>query len=534
MISALLMAVCASPARIAVLGDLTGGGDLTAFESCLETVSLMHPDVVVNVGDLIAGYTDDRLELEAQWEEVLGIIRSRIPGMEIVLVPGNHDITRNEAEQAWREMTGTSPDRVEEHSGVTFVVWDTSRMEHLDEAGLERLEGLLGRVGRRDTSVLLTHRPFWMLSGEDESLVADLEDLVSDADIEVVLGGHIHTYCRESNDGTEYITMCTSGGDFGGEEIQAGRFHQVGWLTLDGDGVSFALLDPRHVYPPDLNTVEEETLRYLLETRLLAPRLLEAALESAALTLNATGDGERTVHLRVDPQGWGLRPESLEVVVTPGEARTVYFSQNPGEALYPAPLLTVETAYGPRDKVAVFSVRWPVLRTLDAPEARAVVDGTCSQGEYPGSTEAVFAGSDGGADALPATAFRVSASGNVLFVHARMQIADDLDGEAFGLVLCAGGEYWRVKAFPDGGADAIRYSGDGYSSWRSGWEAVSRAEDGFWEAEFAVDLEEIGSYEPRIRADFYRLSNGGLAVWAWPLEFEERCMGIVNLEFRLP
>lgn len=532
--AALLMALCASPARIAVLGDLTGGGDLAAFESCLETIALMHPDAVVNVGDLIPGYTDDRGELEAQWEEVLGIIRTCIPGTEPVLVPGNHDITFDEAESVWMEMTGDEPDRVEERCGIKLVVWDTSRMDHLDESGLNRLADLLEEIEKSDASVLLTHMPFWVLVGEDPQMIDCLHRLLREADIEAVLGGHIHTYSHESLDGIEYITMGTSGGDFGREEFQAGRFHQVGWLTLEGDEAFFALLDPRYVFPADLNTAEEEVLRHLLETRLLDFRPLEAALESAALTLNAVGDTERTVTLRVDPEGWGLRPESLEVAVAPGEARTVYFSQNPGTAIYPAPVITVETPYGPRGRTAAFSLRWPVLRTTDAPEAGAAVDGECADGEYPGRPETVFAGDDGGADVLPPTAFRVSARDGTLFVHARMQVEDGLDGEAFGLVLLAGGEYWRVKAFPDGGADATRYSGDSRSDWQSGWESVSHAGEGFWEAEMAVDLAEIGSYEPRIRAHFYRLSHGGLSSWAWPLEMDESCMGVVNLEFRLP
>lgn len=529
-----MLAACSSPVRVAVLGDLTGGGDLAAFEACLEAVSLMRPDVVVNVGDLIGGYTEDRLVLESQWAEVLGIVGTCLPETELVLVPGNHDITFDEAEPVWRKMTGTAPDRVEERFDVKFVVWDTSRNGHLDEECLGRLERLLEHVRRRDTSVLLTHIPFWVLTGENELLVQRFRDLVREADIEIVLGGHIHTYCYESVDGTEYVAMGTSGGDFGDEEIQAGRFHQAGWLTIDGDEVSFALLDPRHVHPADLNTVEEETLRYLLETRLLDPRPLESALESAALTLNAIGDDERTVLLRLDPQRWGLKPESLEVVLMPGESRTMYFSQNPGTEPYPAPLLMVETPCGPRGRMAVFSARWPVLRMLAAPEARAVVDGACSDGEYPGRPETVFAGEDGGADILPPSAFSVSAADGTLFLHARMEVEESLEGEALGLVLYADGSFWRVKVFPDGGSDAIRYSEDGLSGWRDGWQAASSAGDGFWEAEIGVDLASIGSFEPRIRAHVYRLSPGGLATWAWPLDFEESSMGVVDLEFRLP
>lgn len=525
----LLLAAASSPVRIAVLGDRTGGPDDAEFELCLRAVSIMAPDMVATVGDLVEGYTEDEGELEAQWDHVLDTMAGCLGDLPVLFVPGNHDITWDSAEPAWRARTGTMPERVQRMGGVDFVVWDTSRDERLDGDALGRLRALLGGVRPSDTAVLVTHRPFWMLVGVDAGMVAELRSMIAEADIEVVLGGHIHTYAWESRDGVEYITMGTSGGDHGYEDVQAGCFPQVGWLTLDGDEVSFALLDPRSAYPMDLNTVSEENLLYMILHRLLSPRPLEEALESSSLTLDPVEGVERRVELRVDPAGWGFRPESVSVLLTPGRPESVHFSQNPVGGIYPPPVIHVTVPYGDRGKVADFDTPWPVMRSAGAPPSRVTVDGTASPGEYPGRPETVFAAEDGGPSGVGPTAVHIALSDGMLCFHGRMAATGGMEDESFAVVLFAGDACWRVKAFPDGGAAAIRYSEDGVEDWEGGWLSAAGCGGDAWEAEIGIDLERIGATGQDIRAHIYRLAGDGWATWAWPLDFEEEAMGWIRL-----
>ncbi len=528
----ILLTIAASPVRIAVLGDRTGGPDDEEFESALEAVSILAPDLVMNVGDLIDGYTDDTDALGGQWDHVLGMIDSTLGELPFVFVPGNHDITYDEAEAVWLERTGTGPDRTESTSGVEFIVWDTSRDEILEADDLDRLAALLEDVRPGGTTILATHRPFWMMWETDPEMAARLRAMVAAADVEVVIGGHIHTYAWEQVDGVHYITMGTSGGDYGQEDIQAGCFPQVGWLTLDGDEAAFALLDPRSVHPLDLNTVIEETLLYLATTRLLSLRPLEDALESASLTVESIEDVERTVGIAIDPGCWGFDPESVSVLLPPGGQVPVHLSQNPSGAVFPLPVLHVSIPYGDRGKIAEFDTCWPALRSIDAPRGVVDIDGTAFPTEYPGPAETLFAG-DGGMPAQngPMEVLIADSDGMLCF-QSRMGLSPDglLEDESFAVVLFADGLFWRVKVFPDGGVDAICYSDEGIEEWTEGWQAVSTVSEGGWEAEIGIDPAAVGASEPELRTHIYRLSTNGYATWSWPLEFDMEAMGLVCTE----
>src|SRR5690242_3522967 len=60
--------------RFIVLSDRTGGHIPGEFEKAITEIASLKPDFVINVGDLIEGYTDNEKELIQQWQEVDGMI----------------------------------------------------------------------------------------------------------------------------------------------------------------------------------------------------------------------------------------------------------------------------------------------------------------------------------------------------------------------------------------------------------------------------------------------------------------------------
>jgi Icc-related predicted phosphoesterase len=526
-----LFCILSTPVRIAVIGDRTGGSNDSEFVASLEAAMLLRPDIVVNVGDFIEGYSDDPDQLDSEWDHILGIVDGFLGNTPLVLVPGNHDITYDVAEEVWRERTSTEPSRVARVGGVEFVIWDTSRMAWPDSAEIEGLRDLLRGVRRSDTAVLLTHQPFWMMEG-DTATAQRIRELAEEYDLEAVIGGHIHTWSSEMVNGVLYASMCTSGGDFGAADVQAGRLTQIGWLTLDGDSAQMAVVDPHGIYASNLNSVEEENLLYRIEGRMLDPNPLEAALESATLSLRSVEEADRVVTITVQPGNWGLMPESLQVELPAGESRNVSFSQNPVGSPWPIPVLSATVQYGPRDKTAVLEIGWPVLRYLWAPAATVAVDGAASPGEYPGRPETEFASADGSAQVPGATLMTVSCDGTRLCVHSAMTLPDggSLDDEAFAVVICLEDTLFRVKVFPDGGSSAITGGSTGIEPLEAGFDAAAIAREDSWEAEISLDLSALGVTGETIPANFYRLgSNDEVATWAWPLEFEEKHMGIVEI-----
>lgn len=61
--------------QFAVIGDRTGGANPQGtFDIAMDQLNLLQPEFVINVGDLIEGYTYDRKVVNAEWDEAEGIM----------------------------------------------------------------------------------------------------------------------------------------------------------------------------------------------------------------------------------------------------------------------------------------------------------------------------------------------------------------------------------------------------------------------------------------------------------------------------
>jgi len=55
--------------QFVIIGDRTGGANVAGtFALAIGQLNLLQPEFVINVGDLIEGYSDDKAELNAEWD----------------------------------------------------------------------------------------------------------------------------------------------------------------------------------------------------------------------------------------------------------------------------------------------------------------------------------------------------------------------------------------------------------------------------------------------------------------------------------
>ena len=91
--------------QFVVIGDRTGGANQQeTFKLAVGQLNLLRPEFVINVGDNIEGYSDDKAELNAEWQEIdemLGELK-----MPFFRTPGNHDIANDIASEVWSERYG--------------------------------------------------------------------------------------------------------------------------------------------------------------------------------------------------------------------------------------------------------------------------------------------------------------------------------------------------------------------------------------------------------------------------------------------
>ena len=93
--------------QFVVIGDRTGGANQEhTFKLAMDQLNLLRPEFVINVGDTIEGYSEDKAELNAEWDEVDTMLAEL--DMPFFRVPGNHDIANKVAQEVWLERYGAT------------------------------------------------------------------------------------------------------------------------------------------------------------------------------------------------------------------------------------------------------------------------------------------------------------------------------------------------------------------------------------------------------------------------------------------
>jgi hypothetical protein len=93
--------------QFAIIGDRTGGANVQeTFKLAMGQINLLQPEFVINVGDVIEGYSDQKAELHAEWDGIDKLLNTL--EMPFFRTPGNHDIANKTAQEVWRERFGAT------------------------------------------------------------------------------------------------------------------------------------------------------------------------------------------------------------------------------------------------------------------------------------------------------------------------------------------------------------------------------------------------------------------------------------------
>ena len=93
--------------QFAIIGDRTGGANVKGtFKIAISLLNLLQPEFVINVGDLIEGYSNEKSDLNAEWDATDSMLNAL--QMPLFRTPCNHDIANKVAQQVWRERYGAA------------------------------------------------------------------------------------------------------------------------------------------------------------------------------------------------------------------------------------------------------------------------------------------------------------------------------------------------------------------------------------------------------------------------------------------
>ncbi len=283
----------------AVFSDLTGGERERVFEIAVAQLAMLRPELIINVGDLIEGGTEDLGEIESQWNSFDG--RADRATAPIFYVGGNHDLSGEVLQGVWDERYGRryyhfvykntlflvldTEDNTPERTQEIFEIRNKA-LEIVKQQGMEAFvateyatlpEQTAGNITAEQSAYFLKaiadnpdvmwtflflHKAPW--EREDEVNFAAIEQALADRPY-TVFNGHIHAYKHIERHGRDYIRLATTGGvwfpdrgpamdhvtlvtvDDQGADIanllMSGILDKTGHIPLDGDDVCFELVE---------------------------------------------------------------------------------------------------------------------------------------------------------------------------------------------------------------------------------------------------------------------------------------------------
>ena len=242
--------------QFALVGDRTGLARPGVFEHAISRLNLLQPEFVINVGDMIEGYSDDPAELKREWDEQDARLQPlQMPFFRVV---GNHDMGSQLMREFWRDRYG--PDYYAfTYKNVLFLVLNSedppTPMPASMREGFERIKQLLATDPEAAKAVLaksmsamtaqqrkamhdmaspanfsdaqiawaqrvlaqhrdvrwtfvFMHKPAWEM---DSPGFVRIERLLAGRAY-TVFGGHEHNYAHSVRDGHDYIRLGTVGG----------------------------------------------------------------------------------------------------------------------------------------------------------------------------------------------------------------------------------------------------------------------------------------------------------------------------------
>ncbi len=261
--------------QFVIIGDRTGGANAQGtFDMAMGQINLLQPEFVINVGDMIEGYSDDMGELNAEWDEADGMLKKlEMPFFRTV---GNHDVSNEIAQQVWRERYGATYYYFV-YKDVLFVVLDSednsrpapppemkekielyNRLQTEDPARAQAMlaefmadESVVAALGKpvefpdhqiafvKNTlarhadarwTFLFLHEPAW--ENPSESFRA-IQQVLKNRD-HTFFAGHLHYYDYDEIEGREHITMGPGGASFHHEG--PGNVDHIMWVTMTDNG----------------------------------------------------------------------------------------------------------------------------------------------------------------------------------------------------------------------------------------------------------------------------------------------------------
>jgi calcineurin-like phosphoesterase family protein/PA14 domain-containing protein len=322
--------------QFALVSDNTGGSREGVFDLAMDKLNLMMPEFVLSIGDLIEGYTENREQINKEWEEFnLMVEKLKMP---FFYLPGNHDITNTVMQEEWEKRYGRRYYNFT-YKDVLFIILDSNDDD--DQSITEAQTNYALKAIEENKNVkwtfVLVHHPIWKY--DTGGRFEKIEEALSIRK-HTVLAGHEHHYQHIERKKTNYYVLGTTGGGSRLRGNKFGEFDHIVWMTMTENGPIMANLRLDGILTHDISNEA---------THGMAKALLEnTAFENLVLTNSGEKFINGTVYFRFQntstvPLELNLSflhhhqvdiiPAKEKIKLTPGEVRIVEITLESKEPL---------------------------------------------------------------------------------------------------------------------------------------------------------------------------------------------------------
>lgn len=339
-----------------IYGDRTGGrpDGLKVLEQAVVDTNLLDPDLVMTVGDLIQGYseTDQWLREMEQYKSIMEKLN-----MKWYPVAGNHDIywrgkgrpPAGHHEQNYEKQFGPLWYSFR-HKNAGFIVlysdegdpatnrkgFTEPALQQMSDEQLEFLERALAELKDADHVFLFLHHPRWIGGRYGRSWKSVHQKLKAAGNVTAVFAGHIHRMRYDPQDGIEYFTLATTGGDLSADIPGVGYLHHMNLVTVREKRVSVSALPIGAVIDPKQFTEKFQAEIAIARAIRPIPKSSELVLQNdgsasgeVAFTIHNSGPRPIDAMLVFDtPSGFGPWTSTLDhrhVRLAPGTEQELKF-----------------------------------------------------------------------------------------------------------------------------------------------------------------------------------------------------------------
>jgi len=337
---------CTSDFHFAILSDRSGGVNHEAFQQVVKEIVLLHPDIILTVGDL----ADDALE--SQYKLAMEVMNQvEIP---VYYTPGNNDITDASSAELFTKYTGKSPYYSFDYQNTHFIILDNSVAESYAEINSLQKKWLitdLEKSANSDNIIVFMHKPFWA-DGIGEGKKDEMHELFVRNEVRAVFTGHWHQYAYNNFDGIDYYLVGSSGGGFGTPDDSLGKFYQFLWCKVDDDKLSTAIVKTGNLFEKELVNIYEEKMSYRIEDSLIqsAGKLKDNKAEIEITIINETDKDLNEKLIVRSEKNWEMTFSEIQLSIPAGQQYKSTISLKKIGSLYPIPEMEFSYPFG-RNKV---------------------------------------------------------------------------------------------------------------------------------------------------------------------------------------